>query len=60
MAVEPGYTPETVNTGGWSGTQLAWLALFFAGCERVWHVYYSETRNDRSFSTEIKTFTFSS
>lgn len=26
--VEPGYTPKTVNTDGWKGTQAAWLALF--------------------------------
>jgi len=26
--VVPGYTPRTVNTDGWSGTQAAWKALF--------------------------------
>lgn len=26
--VHPGYTPETVNTDGWKGTQKAWKALF--------------------------------
>ncbi|MDQ2877433.1 MAG: hypothetical protein M3Y33_22545, partial [Actinomycetota bacterium] len=25
--VDPGYTPETVNTDGWKGTQAAWAAL---------------------------------
>lgn len=28
MTVDPEYTPETVNTDGWSGTQAAWSALF--------------------------------
>jgi hypothetical protein len=71
MAVDPEYTPETVNTDGWSGTQAAWSALFpaivlircflhawlsirdrsknlkalfFDVGERVWNVYYAETR----------------
>ena len=71
MAVDPKYMPETVNTDGWSGTQLAWAtlfpaialircflhaylsirdrsknlkALFFDIGERVWNIYYSETR----------------
>ena len=26
--VEPDYTPTTVNTDGWAGTQAAWLSLF--------------------------------
>jgi hypothetical protein len=26
--VEPGYSPETVNTDGWAATRLAWLGLF--------------------------------
>jgi len=26
--VQPDYTPQTVNTDGWKGTQGAWLALF--------------------------------
>lgn len=26
--LQPGYTPETVNTDGWAATQKAWLALF--------------------------------
>ena len=26
--VEPDYSPQTVNTDGWSGTQVAWKALF--------------------------------
>jgi len=68
---DPKYVPETVNTDGWSGTQLAWAtlfpaialircflhaylsirdrsknlkALFFDIGERVWNVYYAETR----------------
>ena len=28
LAVAPNYTPETVNTDGWSGTQSAWMVLF--------------------------------
>jgi hypothetical protein len=71
LEVDPEYTPETVNTDGWSGTQLAWSALFptivlircflhswlsirdrsknlkalfFDIGERVWNVYYAETR----------------
>jgi hypothetical protein len=71
LEVDPEYTPETVNTDGWSGTQLAWTALFptivlircflhawlsirdrsknlkalfFDIGERVWNVYYAETR----------------
>jgi hypothetical protein len=26
--LQPGYTPETVNTDGWAATQRAWLTLF--------------------------------
>lgn len=26
--VDPNYTPKTVNTDGWQGTQAAWLSLF--------------------------------
>jgi hypothetical protein len=28
LAVEPNYTPETVNTDGWHATQVAWQTLF--------------------------------
>ena len=28
MALNPDYTPQSVNTDGWEGTQLAWKSLF--------------------------------